>query len=53
MVKGDVIFSASAITNCGLLNGVKKENKTFTVSSLAIHKSTNIKKRVKNTFFYE
>ena len=53
MVKGDVIFSASAITNCSLLNGVKKENKTFTVSSLAIHKSANIKKRVKSTFFYE
>ena len=50
MVKGDVIFSASAITNCGLLNGVKKENKTFTVS-LAIHKSANIKKRVKIHFF--
>ena len=49
MVKGDVIFCATGVTNGDLVEGVVVSNNKFKVNTLALHKSQNIKKRVINT----
>ena len=45
MIKGDVMFCATGITNGDLALGIKNNEKTFEASSFALHKSsgTNIK----------
>ena len=48
MVKGDVIFCASAITDGDIVDGVKDLGNKYEVSSFALHKDNNIEKRFKN-----
>ena len=48
MVKGDVIFCATAITDGELANGIKVEKEFFEAQTLAMHKSSNINTLLKN-----
>ena len=48
MVKGDVIFCASAITDGNLLDGIKEKKDEYQVSTLAMHKSEKIIKKITN-----
>ena len=48
MVKGDVIFCASGVTNGDLVKGVVVSNNNFQVNTLALHRDLNIKKKVTN-----
>ena len=48
MVKGDVIFCASAITNGNIGDGVKDLGDKYEVSTFALHKDFKILKKVKN-----
>ena len=50
MIKGDVIFCASAITKGDMLDGVKVVDKEYSVSSLIMHKDKKIIKKTKNTY---
>ncbi len=50
MVKGDIIFSASAITNGEIVDGVKTTNNNFSVSSFVLHKSQNISDKLNNIY---
>ena len=50
MIKGDVIFCASAITKGDMLDGVKVVDKECYVSSLIMHKDNKIIKKTKNTY---
>ena len=49
IIKGDVIFCATAVTNGDLLEGITTTKDTFTASTIALHKSSNTKKKVANT----
>ena len=48
MIKGDVIFCASAITNGDIVDGIKDLGDKYEVSTFALHKDFNISKKVKN-----
>ena len=48
MIKGDVIFCASAITNGDIVDGVKVLGDKYEVSTFALHKDFKIFKKVKN-----
>ena len=48
MIQGDVIFSATAITDGELVNGVKDLGDKYEVSTFALHKDCKIFKKVKN-----
>ena len=48
IVRGDVMFCASAVTNGELLSGIIDEKNTFKVSTYALHKDINISKKVVN-----
>ena len=48
MIKGDVIFCASAITNGDIVDGVKDLGDKYEVSTFALHKDFKILKKVKN-----
>ena len=50
MVKGDVIFCASGVTNGDLADGIKVFDDNFKVSTLALHKSQKINKLFTNTY---
>ena len=50
MVKGDVIFCATGITNSDLVNGIIVSNDKFVVNTLSLHKSQNIKNKITNTY---
>ena len=50
MVKGDVIFCATGVTNGDLAEGVKDLGNEFEVNTFALHKSQNIIKSVKNIY---
>jgi fructose-1,6-bisphosphatase II / sedoheptulose-1,7-bisphosphatase len=50
MVKGDIIFCATGVTNGDLVNGITVTKDKFEVNTLALHKSQNIKKIIKNTY---
>ena len=50
MVKGDVIFCASEVTNNDLVKGIKVLDHEFEVNTLALHKHQNIKKKITNTY---
>ena len=44
MIKGDVMFVATGITNGEMLDGIKiNKDETFTASTLALHKDSNTK----------
>ena len=48
MIKGDVIFCASAITNGEIVNGVKDLGDKYEVSTFALHKSSKTFQKTKN-----
>ena len=50
MVKGDVIFCATGVTNGDLVKGVKDLGNEFEVNTFALHKSQNIIKSVTNIY---
>ncbi len=50
MAKGDIIFCASGVTNGDLVKGIIVTKDKFEVNTLALHKSQNIKKIIKNTY---
>ena len=51
MIKGDVIFCASAITNGDIVDGIKDLGNKYEVSTFALHKSSKIIKKTKNLHF--
>ena len=48
IIKGDVIFCATAITDGKILNGIKDKNDYFLASTYALHKNKKIKKKITN-----
>ena len=48
MVKGDVIFCATGVTDGDLINGIKDLGEYFLAESFLLHKSTNTNKIIKN-----
>ena len=49
MVKGDVIFCATGITDGDMLKGINDDKgDNFEANSFVLHKSQNISKKVKN-----
>ena len=48
MVKGDVIFCATGITNGDIVSGIKIEENNYISETLITHKSTNLKKIIKS-----
>ena len=50
MVKGDVIFCATGVTNGDLAKGVKDLGNEFEVNTFVLHKSQNIIKSVTNIY---
>ena len=49
MVKGDVIFSATGVTNGDLVNGIKDLGNSFEAETLVLHNSSKTNKIIKNT----
>ena len=49
MIKGDVIFCATGVTDGEMLKGIKNKGDSFEASSFALHKSQKISKKVTNT----
>tara|TARA_B110000211_G_scaffold169043_1_gene190708 strand:- start:763 stop:963 length:201 start_codon:yes stop_codon:yes gene_type:complete len=49
MVKGDVIFCASGVTDGDLAKGIKNFDDRYEVTTLALHKSQKINKTITNT----
>ena len=50
IVKGDVIFCASGVTNGHLAEGIKIFDDRFEVTTLALHKSQKINKKITNIY---
>ena len=48
MIKGDVIFCASGVTDGDLVKGIKNFGETFASETLVLHKSTKTNKIIKN-----
>ena len=48
IVKGDVIFCATAVTDGDLVDGIIDKKNNFKVSTYALHKDVNIAKKVVN-----
>jgi fructose-1,6-bisphosphatase II / sedoheptulose-1,7-bisphosphatase len=48
IIKGDVIFCATAITDGELMSGVKEDNIEYQTSTFALHKNSKINKIIKN-----
>ena len=48
MVKGDVIFCATGVTDGDLLSGIIDKGEFFEANSFVLHKNQNISKKVKN-----
>ena len=48
MIRGDVIFCASAITNGEIVDGIKDLGDKYQVSTFALHKEYKIFKKIKN-----
>lgn len=49
MIKGDVMFCASGVTNGNLVGGIKDKGNTFEASTLALHKSAKTIRKITNT----
>ncbi len=49
MIKGDVIFCATGVTDGDMLKGIKYKGDSFEASSFVLHKSQNLSKKVTNT----
>ena len=50
MVKGDVIFCATGVTDGDLTKGVKDLGNEFEVTTFALHKSKKINKIIRNIY---
>ena len=50
MVKGDVIFCATGVTDGDLAKGVKDLGNEFEVTTFALHKSKKINKIIRNIY---
>ena len=50
MVKGDLIFCATGVTDSDLAKGIVLSHTTFKVNTFVLHKSQNIKKKITNTY---
>jgi len=48
MIKGDVIFCASGVTDGEMLKGIKDKGDSFEASSFILHKSQKLSKKVTN-----
>ena len=48
MVKGDVIFCATGVTDGDMLKGISDKGANFVANSFVLHKSQNISKKVEN-----
>ena len=48
MVKGDVIFCATGVTDGDLVKGIKDHGNTFSAETLVLHESSKTNKIVKN-----
>ena len=48
MVKGDVIFCATGVTDGDLTKGIKSYVDSFEAESYVLHKSSNTKKKTKH-----
>jgi len=48
MVKGDVIFCATGVTDGDMLKGIRDKGANFVANSFVLHKSQNISKKVEN-----
>ena len=48
MVKGDVIFCATGVTDGDLVKGIKDHGDSFEAETYVLHKSSNTKKIIKN-----
>jgi len=48
MIRGDVIFCASGITDGEMLKGIKEQKDSFEVSSFVLHKSQKLSKKITN-----
>tara|TARA_B100001123_G_scaffold449867_1_gene617206 strand:+ start:784 stop:1728 length:945 start_codon:yes stop_codon:yes gene_type:complete len=48
MVKGDIIFTATGVTDGNLVNGIKDLGEYFSSESFVLHKSSKTKKIIKN-----
>ena len=48
MIKGDVMFCATAITDGEIVDGVKDLGEKYEVSTFALHKDLKIFKKIKN-----
>ena len=49
MVKGDVMFCATGVTNGDLVNGIVDKGNSYEATTFALHKHLNVKKKVTNT----
>ena len=49
MVKGDVIFCATGVTDGDFVKGIKDVGDSFESETLVLHKSSKINKVIKNT----
>ena len=48
MIKGDVIFCATGVTDGDILKGIVDKKDSFQASSFALHKSQKISKKITN-----
>tara|TARA_Y100000590_G_scaffold234466_1_gene264026 strand:- start:1736 stop:2683 length:948 start_codon:yes stop_codon:yes gene_type:complete len=48
MIKGDVIFSATGVTDGEMVKGIKDQGETFQASSFVLHKSQKLSKKITN-----
>ena len=48
MVKGDVIFCATGVTDGDLVKGIKNLGDSFEAETYVLHKSSNTNKKIKN-----
>ncbi len=48
MVKGDVIFCATGVTDGDFVKGIKDYGDSFDAETYVLHKSTNTNKIIKN-----
>ena len=50
MVKGDIIFCATGVTDSDLVKGIVVSDNKFEVNTLALHQSQKTIKKVTNTY---
>ena len=49
MIKGDIIFCATGVTNGDLVSGIVDKGDSFEASTFVLHKDFKINKKVTNT----